>query len=92
MRISEPVHLQDSVLEDYTESDPTLGHNVTGIVLRVLSQHISAAPGGGADELLAVALCRREDGVEIDLLLTLSRTRRAGQSCLVLVRAGEREV
>ena len=88
-RIAEAVYLDATIGDDYREADPTLGHNVIGIALRVLVQHLSAAPGGGGDELLTVALCRREDGREVELQLGLSRTRRAGQPCLILVRAGE---
>lgn len=91
LRISDPVHLDASIIEDYKESDPMLGHNVAGTILRVLGQHIMAAPGGGGDELLTVGLRRRDDDQEIELQLSLARKRRAGQSCLVLTRVGERE-
>lgn len=92
LRIEEQVHLEATIIEDYAETDPSLGFNVVGVILRVLSQHIVAAPGGGADELLSIGLCRRDDGAEVELLMNLSRVRRAGQSCLVLVRSGEREM
>lgn len=92
LRIDETVNLEASVAENYAAIDETLGHNVIGIVLRVLRQHLTAAPGGGADETLTIALCRRDDGREVELQLNLSRSRRAGQPCLILVRAGEREV
>lgn len=90
LRIHEPVHLDAAVPEDYAEPDRTLGHNVIGLVLHVLRQHLANAPGGGGDEQLSVALIRREDGRAVEVIFRLSRTRRAGQPCLILARAGER--
>jgi hypothetical protein len=92
LRIDESVFLDASIADDYAEVDRTLGHNAIGIVLRVLSQHLTGAPGGGGDETLTIALRRRGDGCEVELHLNLSRSRRAGQPCLILVRAGERQV
>ena len=92
MRIDDSVHIDASIADDYAEIDCSLGYNVTGIVLRVLSQHLMGAPGGGGDETLTVALRRRDDGREVELHVTLSRSRRAGKPCLTLIRAGERQM
>lgn len=89
-RLNEQVYLDPVVLDNYSEIDPALGRNLVGCVLSVLAQHVTANPGGGADEHLPVAVRRREDGGEVELLLSLSRSRRSGQLALVLTHAGER--
>jgi hypothetical protein len=89
-RLNEQVYLDPVVLEDYHEIDPTLGRNLVGCVLSVLAQHVTANPGGGGDEHLPVAVRRRDDGGEVELLLSLSRSRRSGQLAMVLTHAGER--
>lgn len=86
------VLVESSVLEDYAETDPSLGLNTAGVVLTVLGQHMALSPGGGRDESILVALHRREDGQQVEVELSLSRTRRQGQECLQLTLLGDREV
>lgn len=89
---NQKVLLETSVLDDYSECDSSLGHNTAGVILTVLSQHIAVAPGGGRDETLMVALHRRDDGQQVEVELSLTRTRRQGQECLQLTLLGDREV
>jgi hypothetical protein len=89
---NQKVLLDSSVLEDYSEADPNLGLNATGMVLTVLGQHVALSPGGGRDETIMVALHRRDDGRQVEVELSLSRTRRQGQECLQLTHLGDREV
>jgi hypothetical protein len=91
-RMSEQVYLDSRALDLYNEIDTCLGRNLVGCVLSVLAQHASANPGGGADEHLPVAARRRDDGGEVEMLLSLSRSRRSGQLALVLTHAGDRAV
>jgi len=90
-QISEQVYLDSKALDTYNEIDRNLGRNLVGSILSVVAQHVARTPGGGRDESVAVAVRRLDSGCEVDMLLTLSRSRRGGQMALVLTLAGERE-
>ena len=89
---NQKVLLATEVLEEYSEIDPSLGFNTAGQILSVLTRHIQLSPGGGREENLAVSLHRREDNREVEVCLTLARSRRQGQECLQLFKRGDREI
>jgi hypothetical protein len=86
------VLLETAVQEDYAEPDASLGLNTTGVILRVLAQHLTSCPGGGGNDLFEVCLHRREDGRLVELQFAILRARRQGTACLVLSRIGDREI
>jgi hypothetical protein len=86
------VLIESSILEDYAETDPSLGMNAAGMILTVLGQQMALNPGGGRDESIVVGLNRRDDGRNVELDLSLTRSRRQGQEYLHLTRLGDREV
>jgi hypothetical protein len=86
------VLIEASVLEDYAETDLALGMNAAGVILTVVGQHVVLNPGGGRDESIVVGLDRRDDGRNVELELSLTRSRRQGQENLRLTRLGDREV
>ena len=89
---NQKVLVATEILDDYREIDPALGLNAAGQILTVLARHIQLTPGGGRKENLSVCLRRREDDREVELFLTLVRSRRQGAQCLQLFKLGDREI
>ena len=89
---NQKVMLATEVLDDYREIDCSLGYNTAGMILSVLARHIAAAPGGGRDDSFAVCLHRQEDHHDVEVHLTVSRSRRAGQECLIVYKLADREI
>lgn len=83
------VFLSADILRDYSEPDPTLGHNAVGHILSVLAGLVSRHPGGGLNESIAVAVRRRRDAQEVELHLNVVRTRHAGMESICLNKIGE---
>ncbi len=86
------VYLSQEVIEDYREMDPNLGYNTIGVVLSVLRRHLAALPAVERPDTVSVGLCRRQDDRDVEVVLSVSRSRRQGQECLVLCRLGDREI
>jgi hypothetical protein len=81
-----------AVPPDYDEIDLSLGRNVVGQILSVLSQHIASSPGGGRDDTITAGVRRRDDERDVELTLSVIRSRRQGQECLLLFKLGEHEL
>jgi hypothetical protein len=86
------VLIETAVQDEYAEPDASLGLNTTGVVLRVLAQHLTSCPGGGGNDSIEVCLHRREDGVLVEVLLSLSRYRRQREEVLSLRKISDRPV
>ncbi len=86
------VYLAKEVIEDYREMDPNLGYNTIGVILSVLRRHLAAMPAVERQDTFSVGLCRRQDDRGVEVVLSVSRSRRQGQECLVLNRLGDREI
>ena len=78
------------VLIDYAESDPALGYNLAGEILRILASHVSDNPGGRPHDIIMVGARRREDDRSVELHLKMVHLRRQGQETLLLFKVGER--
>ncbi len=78
------------VLRDYAESDPALGYNLAGEILRVLAGHVSENPGGRPHDVIIVGARRREDDRSVELHLKMVHLRRQGQETRLLFKVGER--
>jgi hypothetical protein len=87
---NQKVLVATEILDDYQEIDQALGLNTAGQILTVLARHIQLTPGGGREENLSVSLHRREDNSEVELFLTLARSRRQGTECLQLFKLVDR--
>jgi hypothetical protein len=87
----ETVFIDSSVLDEYAEIDPSLGRNLAGAVLDSLWRRMAISPCVQL-ESITIAAARREDGEIVDLDLSIERLRLRGHECLVLEKAGEREI
>lgn len=85
------VQLESRVLQDYTEIDPALGHNVVGAVLSILAHRVLLNDILG-DSRLTVCLARRDTGQIVEVDLALYRRRRINEETYFLRFVDEREV
>ncbi len=84
------VYLNLQLVDDYAELDPSLGQNVVGVVLSVLSHHLATRRAGLGDDAITVCLQRREDGQLVEVDLAVRRRRKQGRECLMVSRTTER--
>jgi hypothetical protein len=86
------VYLNLQLVTDYAELDPNLGQNAVGVILSVLSHHLATGRAGLGDDAITVCLQRREDGQLVEVDLAVRRRRNQGRECLIVSRAGERNM
>lgn len=86
------VQIPATILADYEEVDPAVGHNTAGIVLAVLSYRLAAGPIGSRDEFFTVSLRRKCDRKMVELDLALGRNWELGEECFRPYVIAEREV
>lgn len=80
------VSIHTEILEDYSEIDSSLGQNLVGVILSVLTCHLELNPGGTRDDQITVCVIRRDDAAQVELHLSLQRSRRQGIEHILLVK------
>ena len=85
------VLMDQALLEEYAEVDAALGQNLIGVILSVLSYHLSTTPGGLSRDQISFNAVRREDALLVDVELELRRSRSGTGERLVLRKIAEHE-
>lgn len=86
------VFIESDILDSYTENEVCLGRNVAGTILAALACHAAGALDDVPDGSILVRLVRRDDGCLVRRMLHVRRLRRHGIECLLLNKAGDREI
>jgi hypothetical protein len=87
----EAVLIDQALTDEYAEIDTALGQNLVGVVLSVLSYHLSIAPGGVLHDRISFCAVRREDSVFVDVELEVLRSRNLNGERLVLHKVAEHQ-
>lgn len=88
---SEAVLIDQELVDQYKEVDVTLGQNLIGSILSVLSYHLAAVSSGVPHDHICISAVRREDALVVDVDLEIRRSRGSGGERLVLRKVAEHE-